>query len=181
MPGPIPAVAGETAVQSLPCRACRAYPRGRGGNSSSRKGNLRVRGLSPRSRGKRVERSDLHPWLGPIPAVAGETLTPIAKTGRSGAYPRGRGGNGLGPCGRCGVEGLSPRSRGKPTPAPAGWPAAGPIPAVAGETSNGMLPSRFLWAYPRGRGGNVSAVRFLDCVGGLSPRSRGKLCDIRRA
>ena len=133
-----------------------------------------VRGLSPRTRGKRRRRELARPSHGPIPADAGETTGRRFLLVHTGAYPRGRGGNvvcrGLFQRG----QGLSPRTRGKPVPPVPPPPPPGPIPADAGET---QAPGAFqgnLRAYPRGRGGNASARRISRKSPGLSPRTRGK-------
>ncbi len=85
-----------------------------------------------------------------------------------------RGGNA--PCGtkRLAVAGLSPHARGKlhyKDFDPELW---GPIPACAGETKTGNTAQRFLWAYPRMRGGNSRAKLTLLVRVGLSPHARGK-------
>ncbi len=71
--GPIPANAGETVTSPSFAVRQRAYPRERGGNTSSRRRINRAKGLSPRTRGKRKENQRITNRPGPIPANAGET------------------------------------------------------------------------------------------------------------
>ena len=152
--GPIPAVAGETPRQRRILRRCRAYPRGRGGNTVNFSVALGTSGLSPRSRGKPATRFCWLARRGPIPAVAGETFSRVHVVPAFRAYPRGRGGN----TGKAaileGFQGLSPRSRGKPNQCGRVRQFHGPIPAVAGETRLIAHPVLSCRAYPRGRGGN---------------------------
>src|SRR5680860_192392 len=90
-----------------------AYPRTRGGNCSRRVLTGSTTGLSPHTRGKRVEIVCRDPCKGPIPAHAGETRSRRTRESPSAAYPRTRGGNE--PTGPPLMEptGLSPHTRGK--------------------------------------------------------------------
>ena len=91
--GPIPANAGETGQSVARVKKKRAYPRERGGNFGQVIDFRHSWGLSPRTRGKRVE--DCLAWLGvgPIPANAGETTRLARCITKTRAYPRERGGN----------------------------------------------------------------------------------------
>ena len=91
--GPIPADAGETWSCAARWRCGGAYPRGRGGNRCPVRCGDRLRGLSPRTRGKHQRGQSPHHRRGPIPADAGETLTVTPVMPAERAYPRGRGGN----------------------------------------------------------------------------------------
>ena len=132
--GPIPAYAGETSAESHRGRTPRAYPRIRGGNSSRKSSTNPALGLSPHTRGKRPNRLDFGPAVGPIPAYAGETMSWCRRVQTLGAYPRIRGGNVDAAHDVNLVLGLSPHTRGTlhaviPSPK-----SVGPIPAYAGET-----------------------------------------------
>ena len=174
--GPIPAHAGETPVDQDGTESSRAYPRARGGNTEWIPGLCRCCGLSPRTRGKRKLAIGDPNGAWPIPAHAGETSESASSTSDTVAYPRARGGNN----GRYVYQfdriGLSPRTRGKPLHRFGIHPRPGPIPAHAGETKNGCSKSEWRQAYPRARGGNISAIIESLEVYGLSPRTRGKLC-----
>ena len=178
--GPIPAGAGETHCRVTISKRLGAYPRGRGGNEPILAFAAIDRGLSPRARGKRRQRSLSASWSGPIPAGAGETDRVINDIKTNGAYPRGRGGNTNYTGEQKAVLGLSPRARGKHNAAPSSADYSGPIPAGAGETYSPATRTQWCRAYPRGRGGNFSRFRSLSCPLGLSPRARGKLAEDSR-
>ena len=111
--GPIPAHAGETQPPNATPPAARAYPRARGGNLILKPARSGGGGLSPRTRGKLFAGRRIIPWLGPIPAHAGETRKTVPAHCGQRAYPRARGGN---DCWRHMVfreGGPSPRTRGK--------------------------------------------------------------------
>ena len=75
-PGPIPARAGEPGLHHWRRSQTRAYPRSRGGTLYSLSRPNRPKGLSPLARGNLTEIQGNHLALGPIPARAGEPLTP---------------------------------------------------------------------------------------------------------
>ena len=177
--GPIPADAGEPRRARCRRPPDRAYPRGRGGAPLSLKKPPAASGLSPRTRG-----SPYHDFLrrvipGPIPADAGEPEPGARDLPRSGAYPRGRGGALLLRSPAVCVRGLSPRTRGSLS----GWvlegPAAGPIPADAGEPTCRAARAMRSRAYPRGRGGAIEYRDKPHGLKGLSPRTRGSRDAIR--
>ena len=179
--GPIPAVAGETSTRSMSRRSNRAYPRGRGGNRARCRPPLDGRGLSPRSRGKRIDLARVRLQKRPIPAVAGETSCRFSFWAIGRAYPRGRGGNCPAMNFAVSPKGLSPRSRGKRAERRAAVRSRGPIPAVAGETTCLQCQAHRTTAYPRGRGGNTNRAHIGRGLRGLSPRSRGKRSERRAA
>ena len=170
----IPAWAGETARQYHHRPPSRVYPRVGGGNDVGRIGDLFDRGLSPRGRGK------LHPamaWsmrMRSIPAWAGETPALENRVSLPAVYPRVGGGNSIGGASPKSARGLSPRGRGKPPPSRVAAPAAGSIPAWAGETAAkpGCCARRRV--YPRVGGGNSRFNSSSKRAVGLSPRGRGK-------
>ena len=151
-----------------------AYPRERGGNAKPFHNSHRLQGLSPRTRGKPLQRLDRLSSVGPIPANAGETSVEDGVEHLRRAYPRERGGNLFMQVPDSEKWGLSPRTRGKLILYWCSFHSPGPIPANAGETPGS---SRLLLrggAYPRERGGNVKSNKGRSRLQGLSPRTRGK-------
>ena len=132
----IPAWAGETTPRRSAGIGSAVYPRVGGGNAPAIARRIRVSGLSPRGRGKRVRLPSGHPARGSIPAWAGETPPAGPTPPYRGVYPRVGGGNPsrCPPANRRG--GLSPRGRGKPVNDPAFLRRPGSIPAWAGETAS---------------------------------------------
>ena len=76
IPGPIPARAGEPLHRRHGRHAVWAYPRSRGGTAALALCAERGRGLSPLARGNLCDRLHCLAETGPIPARAGEPLTP---------------------------------------------------------------------------------------------------------
>ena len=134
MAGSIPARAGETGGRLPVKHRGRVNPRACGGDLSPNRHRRRLRGQSPRVRGRRrIDRvSDLH--AGSIPARAGETLCARAVPRSASVNPRACGGDGLLIKKRLQRRGQSPRVRGRPEGSPARGLLAGSIPARAGET-----------------------------------------------
>ncbi len=173
--GPIPAYAGETLNLTKFSEIFQAYPRIRGGNFIQRFDLIGGPGLSPHTRGKppQVSGNRLRPR--PIPAYAGETVTPGTILDGATAYPRIRGGNLMDSHEFWLALGLSPHTRGKLA---ADFLFAGfvrPIPAYAGETA--LIGTNLTGnaAYPRIRGGNLARAPPAWTTSGLSPHTRGKL------
>ena len=191
--GPIPADAGEPAWRKSRRGPSGAYPRGRGGAQIEADAARTAEGLSPRTRGSRLQRQQAGGDHGPIPADAGEPPVRIARAGLGWAYPRGRGGAGvtrqfcmrlrayprgrggavMTPLCRRGPLGLSPRTRGSLEEGVSEITDKGPIPADAGEPHLQAHQSPRCWAYPRGRGGAYVAKSNAKSCTGLSPRTRG--------
>ena len=170
----IPAWAGETAFKLLSSLLHRVYPRVGGGNMRRYRMYPKMRGLSPRGRGKHPLRT-LRNWRRwSIPAWAGETAPPHAATRRRMVYPRVGGGNRF--CLPYGYLrlGLSPRGRGKLQNSALQPQILRSIPAWAGETATARLWASTATVYPRVGGGNHSGVRPRQSIDGLSPRGRGK-------
>ena len=137
----------------------------------------RAWGLSPRTRGNPGGRGDHAEGKGSIPANAGEPFARGECRGKTGVYPRERGGTvgSENPLAR--VEGLSPRTRGNPSGSRRRRPPPGSIPANAGEPFERRHRSLPLGVYPRERGG--TPIGSAPCLGrqGLSPRTRGNRPD----
>ena len=170
----IPACAGKTPA-SPPCGAPGAdHPRVCGENGGQRMSHYRIKGSSPRVRGKPGDGPTTGPGAGLIPARAGKTgaATPCGTSGR--AHPRACGENPVddGPVGR--LPGSSPRVRGKRR---RGRHLVGPgrlIPARAGKTCHVVSPIACSWAHPRACGENGDGLADGGPDLGSSPRVRGK-------
>ena len=171
---PIPAYAGETSRIFFSAASSRAYPRIRGGNGPSWPCPCCLRGLSPHTRGKRVNCNPVCVSRGPIPAYAGETVQGQAVLISERAYPRIRGGNRRTTYLARHGPGLSPHTRGKHFALFHLMALSGPIPAYAGETRCCDWCCFGRWAYPRIRGGNVIPNCRASKMRGLSPHTRGK-------
>ena len=152
--GSIPAWAGET--QNTAAGYCRipVYPRVGGGNAVHTTGPARIRGLSPRGRGKRRPCNWPGPNPGSIPAWAGETRYALIALAVPAVYPRVGGGNPTGAVAHTRIDGLSPRGRGKLRPPTSSSRRKGSIPAWAGETLSARPANRPAPVYPRVGGGN---------------------------
>ncbi len=151
-----------------------AYPRMRGGNAKPPSLQAALQGLSPHARGKPPTTIDAGKSSGPIPACAGETQPARPTLASLGAYPRMRGGNVTVVGVSVTTVGLSPHARGKLLGDNETSSRGGPIPACAGETRNSHRHRHRRGAYPRMRGGNVSANVAATATLGLSPHARGK-------
>ena len=130
-------------------------------------------GLSPRTRGSQPLPQEREPWVGSIPAHAGEPTNRIRPSAPQEVYPRARGGAERVNLLLDLVEGLSPRTRGSHPYQHRNASEHGSIPAHAGEPQIVVPGTRVLAVYPRARGGayRVDAVDRLPP--GLSPRTRG--------
>ena len=176
--GPIPACAGQPAVDCLFAVHGWAYPRVCGATLDHAFTLKPPWGLSPRVRGNRAFGTFLQARAGPIPACAGQpgNVCTCAKQWR--AYPR-----------VCGATvrrvswcqpawGLSPRVRGNPCCGLYQALGVGPIPACAGQPWQSWSVYCAPRAYPRvcGATGCWYSIRSVDR--GLSPRVRGNLAQL---
>ena len=109
-------------------------------------------------RGNLVEEMVERPFVGSIPAGAGEPSLGALRQEGSRVYPRGCGGTGPAIVGEKGPEGLSPR--------------------VRGNHHRGPLDTRVVRVYPRGCGGTPINPPPPGTVTGLSPRVRGNHISI---
>ena len=171
--GPIPAHAGEP-PSNWRCAGCKgAYPRSRGGTKAYRLMRDCAYGLSPLTRGNRIDKMQAEGWCGPIPAHAGEPFDPPGLRPGRGAYPRSRGGTRRGSGANSCHGGLSPLTRGNHGAGTGDFTFLGPIPAHAGEPMPPFVLWRLTGAYPRSRGGTSLAAAKAYAAGGLSPLTRG--------
>ena len=172
--GPIPAGTGETIRGEVEPEHNRAYPRRHGGNQKGICVSAPTLGLSPQARGKLSFSSMIFSLVGPIPAGTGETSPRWMAFAMSRAYPRRHGGNGSVQAVVLVGMGLSPQARGKRTPPCLEDVTLGPIPAGTGETEGSRTQSPPRKAYPRRHGGNISVLKSVLVMEGLSPQARGK-------
>ena len=151
--GSIPASAGEPARRTCGWATWRVYPRECGGTWPRMVMGAAATGLSPRVRGNRFRLGLLRRLWGSIPASAGEPMSPRRPHGVFAVYPRECGGTSVTPAAWPDARGLSPRVRGNPGGRDAAEPAAGSIPASAGEPAVLGRPCSRPWVYPRECGG----------------------------
>ena len=151
--GSIPACAGEPLGFGRGRRLHGVYPRVCGGTATTASTEAVHMGLSPRVRGNRDHGQHRGCPYGSIPACAGEPRPRLRCWWPSWVYPRVCGGTAL-LMGREGAKrGLSPRVRGNPTPPAPARPAAGSIPACAGEPDAPDRAVAGARVYPRVCGG----------------------------
>ena len=175
--GLIPARAGKTPGSHCGRPRGAAHPRACGENSIAIFLAPFFLGSSPRVRGKLRPRR-LHALrAGLIPARAGKTVCVCCCLGVMGAHPRACGENARRRGGAVPDRGSSPRVRGKPSPVGSSPSASRLIPARAGKTHWATVASRRRRAHPRACGENHIRTPCTWCVGGSSPRVRGKLCE----
>ena len=154
----------------------RVYPRVCGGTIAPDSGQDAVAGLSPRVRGNLGwSRVALFPH-GSIPACAGEPAVITGCSRRDTVYPRVCGGTASAPDRDNRIWGLSPRVRGNRRPDAGQKPAAGSIPACAGEPLFDTADSGGRRVYPRVCGGTLAVLGEPSAGIGLSPRVRGNPC-----
>ena len=171
--GSIPARAGEPSQATGLNAHSGVYPRACGGTLTPDCCSPRLRGLSPRVRGNRLQPPDRDVLAGSIPARAGEPSAARRGAAPGWVYPRACGGTraqggSAGP-----PRGLSPRVRGNHSRLCPGSPPVRSIPARAGEphqTGEVQSPGK---VYPRACGGTCVLVGDVAGSQGLSPRVRG--------
>ena len=155
--GLIPAHAGKTPRGPTSGRYSGAHPRSRGENSRRRPAATSIRGSSPLTRGKRLNRFAVFVDQGLIPAHAGKTIRGHARASPPEAHPR---------------------SRGENPPADSTTSGAGRlIPAHAGKTRTPACSTSRKRAHPRSRGENRPRTENSKSVVGSSPLTRGKHDD----
>ncbi len=171
--GPIPAHAGQPGACGPRGPSNRAYPRARGATTLQSGCALLILGLSPRTRGNRVNAWRRCCCAGPIPAHAGQPGAGAAASGVLGAYPRARGATSAAICKRQPQRSLSPRTRGNRHVRCRHPPLFGPIPAHAGQPPSPAASRMRRRAYPRARGATFGLELLRVGLEGPSPRTRG--------
>ena len=152
--GLIPACAGKTSSRCSRGRRQPAHPRVCGENRVRVLAADKVRGSSPRVRGKPTRWRGVARWQRLIPACAGKTWTHVLRPPRR--------------------HGSSPRVRGKHGPAGESHLGGGLIPACAGKTGGGRARCTASRAHPRVCGENTIPRPASFAYVGSSPRVRGK-------
>ena len=133
-PRNIPACAGKTPLGRRPMDSVTEHPRVRGENTRFALRAQRVKGTSPRARGKlRVDRG-LWGCIRNIPACAGKTLDTPSRESYAKEHPRVRGENNFTTQAADDPQGTSPRARGKLWVPDAPATKSRNIPACAGKT-----------------------------------------------
>ncbi len=171
--GCIPACAGEPAPSCAWSPRPRVHPRVRGGTTPCPVSWAAVLGASPRARGNHYMSIPDYKQIGCIPACAGEPHRPDRQREVSRVHPRVRGGTrSCSPLPQL-DRGASPRARGNRQPEDRAVPAAGCIPACAGEPRSAAAGRAAAGVHPRVRGGTRSTSPAVSSASGASPRARG--------
>ena len=150
----IPAHAGKTLAAVSQLCAGAAHPRSRGENTCSNDCDGPAHGSSPLTRGKPVMHIVQRLARRLIPAHAGKTTAPRARSPPRAAHPRSRGENGAPPVVVLENRGSSPLTRGKLPCLPYDLPRGRLIPAHAGKTDGWTWNVSRIAAHPRSRGEN---------------------------
>ena len=149
--------------------------RGCGGCSSVVYWHPSPLGLSPRGRGNHILSYMRVPWLGSIPAWAGEPAPRIERPFWTRVYPRVGGGTTVSGFTSYDQDGLSPRGRGNQGAPTRPAISRRSIPAWAGEPRALCLVFWGPGVYPRVGGGTKLMKPPPADTMGLSPRGRGNL------
>ena len=131
------------------------------------------RGLSPHTRGNRLELRRATAGQGSIPAHTGEPSTRRVPTARRRVYPRTHGGTSGGIVASLLGQGLSPHTRGNHVAKDLKTGFVGSIPAHTGEPGKARYNQADVLVYPRTHGGTSYMGRVLSISQGLSPHTRG--------
>ena len=178
--GLIPARAGNTGVSSWRDKPSWAHPRSRGEHSLWTHGGVALLGSSPLARGTHILPSIPCHKNGLIPARAGNTCTSLQNDLTIWAHPRSRGEHVLTEPPVLPPVGSSPLARGTRRHSACRLPAAGLIPARAGNTRRILLLVSLAWAHPRSRGEHRLPLTRRRTPRGSSPLARGTLRPIAR-
>ena len=179
--GSIPAHAGEPGRLRLNVLTLEVYPRPRGGTETPERARTSPPGLSPPTRGNRID-VDVHGQAdGSIPAHAGEPHQRRQNRDRIGVYPRPRGGTSRSARATSMDAGLSPPTRGNLVRIAQKRGKRRSIPAHAGEPDRRRRRPRGNTVYPRPRGGTRRRTNEGCRRRGLSPPTRGNQIRFRTA
>ena len=174
----IPACAGKTCPTARTDSGSSAHPRVCGENLAKPKTSQRVRGSSPRVRGKHRARPLRLRGPGLIPACAGKTIVSRGGAGSHRAHPRVCGENARHKPPKQSATGSSPRVRGKHPVGSGGGLRGRLIPACAGKTRDRSCCSPGKSAHPRVCGENKLRNYPELHAQGSSPRVRGKHAQV---
>ncbi len=172
--GSAPRARGRRRARRPPGLGRADHPRVRGADQPLQRHPLSHLGSSPRARGRRPEPvRDLRAG-GIIPACAGPTWSRPSARLRPGDHPRVRGADSCPLCANQLALGSSPRARGRRRADRRRNILRGIIPACAGPTCHRTTSRPSAADHPRVRGADRDAGRQIECVGGSSPRARGR-------
>ena len=171
--GIIPALAGNTADNEIPCGASWDHPRACGEHKSMGIPFGCAAGSSPRLRGTHWEGEPNNSVSGIIPALAGNTPACRSPRGDIRDHPRACGEHGLAERVRVLREGSSPRLRGTLSNCVEIGCTIGIIPALAGNTLRQFSPPPIFGDHPRACGEHRQQVSSAWNKSGSSPRLRG--------
>ena len=175
----IPAWAGKPPDGSTDRSPSAVYPRVGGETVNVVHTAAPSSGLSPRGRGNLPQRDDRYLRLGSIPAWAGKPPTALACAREGTVYPRVGGETQADTLAAELMRGLSPRGRGNLRTSLDQAISPWSIPAWAGKPNERRLAMPIRAVYPR-VGGETLEKRYLHAnSGGLSPRGRGNLPNVR--
>ena len=174
MIGLIPARAGKTARMVWSSQASSAHPRAGGENVGAFGDATRILGSSPRGRGKLLARAQSDMLQRLIPARAGKTSHPQARSYLLAAHPRAGGENLRDALEAFAFTGSSPRGRGKRQGPQCSLLFSRLIPARAGKTWKQTRRRQNDSAHPRAGGENGGLPGVPGMLYGSSPRGRGK-------
>ena len=174
----IPAHAGEPFPSPFDGLPPAVYPRPRGGTRPVLYRPLASDGLSPPTRGNRLESKCYVNYARSIPAHAGEPLSVRLEESPRQVYPRPRGGTDSDSRRARTGGGLSPPTRGNHAMRCFYRYGPGSIPAHAGEPSEAGVRHARDAVYPRPHGGTSSSMMKSTSIWGLSPPTRGNPAHI---
>ena len=170
----IPASAGEAPFSLPTSYAAPVHPRECGGSEWIGRLRDKVKGTSPRVRGKLPTVETQYVCTGYIPASAGEARTSDSKRAVPTVHPRECGGSVVGVRKRNERTGTSPRVRGKHGICRVGNIDGRYIPASAGEAVETGQRGQGQQVHPRECGGSIPHPCGRRSGPGTSPRVRGK-------
>ncbi len=170
----IPAHAGQTKSLAALAALAADHPRACGANAVSTAAFMWPCGSSPRMRGKRLAKRNVHGIVRIIPAHAGQTGITRSKALGTADHPRTCGANWPGTTQQNTAVGSSPHMRGKPRTRGASGSVARIIPAHAGQTKEQTYIMQEAADHPRTCGANRLARTCQAPRYGSSPHMRGK-------
>ena len=171
--GIIPALAGNTPSMVCVDVAAWDHPRACGEHEAAIRARITQVGSSPRLRGTHAEGISSGDARGIIPALAGNTCTPVAHQLHPWDHPRACGEHLLRLRFCYGILGSSPRLRGTRNNERHFLVCPGIIPALAGNTACNEARHSCYWDHPRACGEHLFLMRFSALYLGSSPRLRG--------
>jgi len=171
--GSIPACAGQSRTMPRCSSKEEVHPRVRGAVGRPFHAGGRRLGPSPRARGSPAASGHAPARPGSIPACAGQSPLPRARTSRDTVHPRVRGAVSYASSRLSMMVGPSPRARGSRLVEGPRGRGRGSIPACAGQSRRQAAVSRCSRVHPRVRGAVRWPFTSPMTGSGPSPRARG--------